>query len=321
MNFTVRQAVAYLRVSTKGQGASGFGIAAQRAQIERYAELRGYRIKQVFIEVASAMSDLSEDRPILAAALKKAKKRKQVVLVASMDRLTRDRDHFAKLQAAKDPEIEIADLNPNASTITLQAAAARAQREGELIGERTRKALAEAKAMGTLLGNRTNLPEAQAKGTAENARVAAIRMEELRAEIIAVQNAGATTAAAIAAALNKKKVRTAQGGAWTTGNVRRVLRTLGTPKSFKDLAHVGMKPFFTLKGRLTDEGRERLSDVLKEQRGGISELMRSLGCSPSDASLSNALKHDHAILDPELIDRVTKWIIVSEWEKDAQIDV
>ena len=65
----MKQAIGYVRVSTPKQGESGFGMDAQRAQIEKYAQLTGYRLTKVFTEVASAMGDAeNETTPVESGA-------------------------------------------------------------------------------------------------------------------------------------------------------------------------------------------------------------------------------------------------------------
>ena len=83
----MRDAVAYIRVSTKQQGRSGLGLEAQEAALARFAEAEGFRFLQTFTETESGADD---DRPGLAAAIASARKAKAPIIVAKLDRLSRD---------------------------------------------------------------------------------------------------------------------------------------------------------------------------------------------------------------------------------------
>src|SRR3954469_6986438 len=159
-------ALAYLRVSTGQQGKSGLGIEAQRAAIATFAAAEGMTIKAEHVEVETGKgTDALDRRPVLAAALAAARKAKVPVIVAKLDRLSRDVAFVSGLMAHKVPFI-VAELGADADPFMLHLYAALAEKERRLISERTRAALAAKKTQGTLLGNRTNLADAQAKGIA-----------------------------------------------------------------------------------------------------------------------------------------------------------
>ena len=83
--------LAYYRVSTMRQGKSGLGLEAQRAAVERFAEGEGLTIVNEFVEIESGKgADALNLRPKLAAALAEARKQKCSVVVAKLDRLSRD---------------------------------------------------------------------------------------------------------------------------------------------------------------------------------------------------------------------------------------
>src|SRR5580692_2575113 len=87
----VRQVVTYIRVSTAQQGKSGLGIEAQRAALARFVEAEGCEVVGEFVEVETGKgADAIERRPQLAAARATARKAKAAVLVAKLDRLSRD---------------------------------------------------------------------------------------------------------------------------------------------------------------------------------------------------------------------------------------
>ena len=83
--------IAYVRVSTQKQGKSGLGLEAQRAAIARFAASEGLEIIGEFTEIESGKgADALARRPQLVAALKAAKKAKCAIVVAKLDRLSRD---------------------------------------------------------------------------------------------------------------------------------------------------------------------------------------------------------------------------------------
>src|SRR4051795_5100964 len=146
------QAVAYVRVSTTQQGKSSLGIEAQRAAIARFCEAEGYAIEAEHVEVETGKgADALERRPQLAAALARAKRQKGPVIVAKLDRLSRDVHFISGLMAQRVPFI-VAELGAGADPFMLHLYAAFAEQERAMISRRTREALAEKKAAGAVLG-------------------------------------------------------------------------------------------------------------------------------------------------------------------------
>jgi DNA invertase Pin-like site-specific DNA recombinase len=219
----MRQVVTYIRVSTAAQGRSGLGIEAQRAALARFVETEGCEMLGEFVEVETGKgADALDRRPQLAAALAMARKAKAAVLVAKLDRLSRDVAFISDLMARRVPFI-VAELGADADPFMLHLYAALAEKERHLIADRTRAALAARKAQGVRLGNPTNLAAAGAKG-AETQRAGADAFAENVLPIVRqIQAAGATTPRAIAAALNDRGVRTARGGDWHDSTVRNLL--------------------------------------------------------------------------------------------------
>jgi DNA invertase Pin-like site-specific DNA recombinase len=106
--------IAYLRVSTWQQQRSGLGIDAQRAAIERFAATEALAISTEFVEFESGKgADALERRPQLAAALAMAKAKKCSVVVAKLDRLSRDVAFVAGLMAQRVPFM-VAELGRDA---------------------------------------------------------------------------------------------------------------------------------------------------------------------------------------------------------------
>lgn len=212
--------VAYLRVSTQQQGRSGLGLDAQRAAVVAFSASHGFTIVAEFVEVETGKgADALDRRPQLVAALARAKREKCAVTVAKLDRLSRDVAFIAGLMSRAVPFI-VADMGEDVDPFLLHLYAALAEKERNLISERTRAALAQRKAHGAVLGNRTNLAHARELGRA-TLRQAADTFASNAAPIIRdIQAAGVTTLAAIADALNARGVATARGGRWYPATVR-----------------------------------------------------------------------------------------------------
>src|SRR3981189_3399101 len=160
----MERVITYLRVSTRQQQRSGLGIDAQRAAIERFAATESLSIAAEFVEFESGKgADALERRPQLAAALAAAKSSKCSVVVAKLDRLSRDVAFVSGLMAQRVLFI-VAELGRDADPFMLHLYAALAEKERRLISERTIAALQAKKASGAKLGNLTNLPVAAAIG-------------------------------------------------------------------------------------------------------------------------------------------------------------
>jgi DNA invertase Pin-like site-specific DNA recombinase len=216
--------VSYLRVSTTAQGKSGLGLEAQREAIQRFAQAEGLTISAEHVEVETGKgSDALDRRPVLREALAQARKAKASIVVAKLDRLSRDVHFISGLMSQRVPFI-VAELGADTDPFMLHIYAALAEKERRLISERTRAALAAKKAQGAILGNRTNLADAQQLGRAAG-RAAA---DQFAANVLPIvrqmQAAGVTTLQAIADALNARSIHTARGGAWHTSTVRNLLK-------------------------------------------------------------------------------------------------
>src|SRR5258708_5460930 len=132
--------VAYFRVSTDKQGRSGLGLEAQREAVLTYLDGGRWSLVEKFVEVESGKRN---DRPELTAALATCKKHKAKLIIAKLDRLSRNLAFIATLM---DSGVEfIAVDNPHANKLTIHILAAVAQHEREMISQRTRDALHAAK--------------------------------------------------------------------------------------------------------------------------------------------------------------------------------
>ena len=218
------EAIAYLRVSTRRQGRSGLGIDAQRAVIAQFAAGEGLTLIGEHVETETGKGrDALARRPELRNALAAARTARYPVVVAKLDRLSRDVAFISGLMAQRAPFV-VAELGADADPFMLHLYAALAEKERRLIAERTRAALAIRKARGTPLGNPQNAPEAAAIGRAAQITQADRFAAETLPVIRALQATGITTLAALAAALNARAIPTARGGQWHVSTVRNVLR-------------------------------------------------------------------------------------------------
>jgi DNA invertase Pin-like site-specific DNA recombinase len=220
----MQNVISYLRVSTDKQGRSGLGLEAQREAIARFVEAEGFLLTSEYVEVETGKgSDALDRRPKLAAALTQARKTKQAVVVAKLDRLSRDVAFISGLMPHRVPFV-VAELGADVDPFVLHLFAALAEKERSLIAERTRAALARKKAQGALLGNRTNLADAQAKGAEQNAARATTFAANVLPVVREIQAAGLTSTREIAAALNARGIRTARGGDWHHTTVQNLLK-------------------------------------------------------------------------------------------------
>lgn len=220
--------VAYYRVSTERQGRSGLGLEAQRAAVEAYARQVGGQLLEAFTEVESGKRD---DRPQLSQALHLARITGAVLVIAKLDRLSRDAAFLLTLQKAG-TRFVAADM-PNADETTVGIMAIMAQREREAISQRTKEALKAAKARGAKLGNPNGAAALQRAGKGNAAGVAAVKAsadsyaQDLRPILQTLRAAGVESLGATAAALNARGVRTPRGGQWHKTSVANLLRRLG----------------------------------------------------------------------------------------------
>lgn len=123
--------LAYYRVSTQRQGKSGLGLDAQRAAVEHFAEGEGLTIMKEFLEIESGKgADALNLRPKLAAALAEARKQKCAVVVAKLDRLSRDVAFVAGLMSQRVPFV-VAELGADADPFMLHITLRLLKRNGE----------------------------------------------------------------------------------------------------------------------------------------------------------------------------------------------
>jgi DNA invertase Pin-like site-specific DNA recombinase len=219
---TTKPLIGYIRVSTAMQGRSGLGIEAQREALARFAGSEGFELARVFIEVETGKgSDALERRPQLAAALAEARRKRCAVVVAKLDRLSRDVHFVSGLMAHRVPFL-VAELGPDVDPFILHLFAALAEKERAMISARTKAALAAAKARGVKLGG-PKLAQARKAAVATIEAGADNHAANVLPIIREIKRAGAATLREIADALNARGVATARGGRWYAMTVSNVL--------------------------------------------------------------------------------------------------
>lgn len=216
--------VCYIRVSTKRQERSGLSFDAQKAIIEHYAQLDKAEIAAEFIETESG-KDL-ENRPILKEAIQYAQANKCVLVVAKLDRLSRDVEHIFKIQKQLGSLFKSCDL-PTTDALTLSIYAGIAQRERELISIRTRQALQAKKRQGAKLGRLSNLTyEGRSAGGAARRNKAKTNQNNQRAiALIRICREKGMSLAEIANHLNSNGFATATGKSFSKATIVRCLKS------------------------------------------------------------------------------------------------
>ena len=218
--------ISYLRVSTAKQGQSGLGIEAQRKAVTDYLNGGNWQLIAEYVEVESGKRN---DRPQLAAALAYAKATGATIVIAKLDRLSRD---AAFLLGLRDAGVDFVAVDmPAANRMTVGVMALVAEQEREMISQRTKTALAAAKARGTKLGNPNGARALQGRGNAEAVAAVKAAAGAHTAQVLpivqSIQAQGMTSLHAIAAELNHRGILTARGGQWHATTVKNLLAREG----------------------------------------------------------------------------------------------
>ncbi len=229
--------VSYLRVSTARQGRSGLGLEAQRKAVADYLNGGDWKLLAEVVEVESGKLT---DRPKLAEALRLCRVHNATLVIAKLDRLSRDAHFLLGLEKAG-VDFVAADM-PHANRLTVGIMAMVADEERRAISKRTKEALAAAKARGVRLGgirprhveqwgDKGNLPAVSHLGRnssrAMRVQKAAARAADLAPIIAEIRASGRKSLRQIAAALNERGVQTPRGRVWQATQVKRVLKRVG----------------------------------------------------------------------------------------------
>lgn len=213
--------IAYYRVSTAKQGKSGLGLEAQREAVRTFLNGGSWTLAGEFTEVESGKRN---DRPELAKALQACRVYGARLVIAKLDRLSRDAHFLLGLEKAG-VDFVAADM-PMANRLTVGIMAMVADEERRMISARTKAALAAAKARGTKLGgNRGAVLSASArkKGRAAQTNRANERANDLAPLLATIRSEGVTSLRGIALALTRRGVSTPRGNTtWTAMQVARL---------------------------------------------------------------------------------------------------
>jgi len=216
---TQKQYVPYYRVSTNRQGQSGLGLAAQKHSVTNFIKCNDCIIQE-FTDVETGKNN---ERPELAKAIALAQKKDAVLVIAKLDRLSRNLTFISALMDAK-IKFVCADM-PNANELSVHIMASLAQWERKRISERTKDALAQLKKRGVKLGSPQNWSdEVRALGPLKRKEIASKNANNIKAKKISkLLKRDGKTLHEIANELNESGFKTSKGGSFAPEQVRRLL--------------------------------------------------------------------------------------------------
>jgi DNA invertase Pin-like site-specific DNA recombinase len=224
---TAGKFVSYCRVSTAKQGVSGLGLEAQKSAILQFLNGGTWELIGEFVEVESGKVD---NRPELLKALKRCKLTGATLLVAKLDRLSRDMAFICSLEKAG-VEFTVCDF-PSANKFTIHIFAALAQYERELISQRTTAALAAKKARGEKIGSPQNLtPAAMKKGAKSASKARIVKADRFALEVVPLIQDCLDNGLSLnktAQHLNERHILTPTGkaGMWTAQAVKNIINRI-----------------------------------------------------------------------------------------------
>ena len=293
----MQTAIGYLRVSTKEQGRSGLGLAAQRRDIEAFGEHEGFAIKSWHQDVQTgAGADALMLRPGLAAALKEARGARCPLLVSRLDRLSRNVHFITGLMEHK-VHFVVAALGRDCDEFTLHIYASLAEQERKMISERVKAAKAAAKRRGQKFGlallSKAEHRRIVSLSVAAMDKAAAERAEAYRLHVEWAlrqpgKNGRPTTFNSAANRLNERNIGSPMGGLWSRATLERMASRLGlnahpVGKMPRDVARARVHAIWKLHPELTGNqviarlglkhllGIERAWQLLKECRRAAAE--------------------------------------------------
>ena len=206
--------VAYYRVSTEKQGHSGLGLEGQRNEVQKLLNK-----EKVFREFTEIESGKRKDRPILKQAIELCKQEKATLVIAKLDRLSRNVNFISELMDGGVKFI-CCDM-PTATEFTIHIYSAIAQEERKLISMRTKTALAIKKKQGVKLGKSENFKnEHRLKGVSARVVIAQKNENNIRARAYLTAISG--TLQQKANSLNENGFRTSKGKLFTPMQVKRL---------------------------------------------------------------------------------------------------
>jgi DNA invertase Pin-like site-specific DNA recombinase len=242
----MKDAIGYTRVSTKEQGRSGLGLAAQRYDIEAFGAREGFVVKSWHQDIQTgAGKDALLMRPGLATALKEARASRSPLMVSRLDRLSRNVHFIAGLMEHK-VHFVVAQLGRDCDVFTLHIYASLAEQERKMISERAKAAAAVAKRRGKKFGfqlrSKSWRRQVSALGRDALVKEAMERAQAYRVHIEwAFQqpglDGGPISYRAAAQTLNARNIESPTGQRWRGHALQRMARRLGLhhpPGNLKD---------------------------------------------------------------------------------------
>lgn len=211
------KAIAYRRVSSKRQGESKLGLLGQLESIQNFCGAESLELVADFVDVESGGKD---ERTGLNEALKLAKEIGATIVVAKLDRLSRDVHYISGLMKHNVPFI-VAELGKDVPSFMLHIYASFAELERSMIRKRVKESLAQAKKRGTKLG--THIPQVKEACRAGNIKRGNKSFEAILPHIQEAQEQGFTSTRKIATFLNDKGITTPRGKSWTSKQISRIL--------------------------------------------------------------------------------------------------
>jgi DNA invertase Pin-like site-specific DNA recombinase len=222
--------VTYYRVSTQKQGQSGLGLDAQKSAATDYIIAHHGVELASFTEIESGKIN---GRPQLEAALLRCRQTHATLLVAKLDRLSRNAAFLFNL---RDSGVRFQALDiPEANTLTLGVMAVLAQHEREIISARTKAALAARRARGQPLGTPRDMSAYRARASvrarAVNREKARVRAAEVAPAIAAARSSGCHSLRQIAHHLDELGIPTPRGKEWTATAVSNAEKLIATTRA------------------------------------------------------------------------------------------
>jgi DNA invertase Pin-like site-specific DNA recombinase len=214
--------IAYFRVSTGKQERSGLGLEAQQRDVSAFVRQRGGELLAEYQDIESGKND---ERPELERAMRHCRVTGAELLIAKLDRLSRNATFIGQLMQAGIVRFRAADM-PDAGELETKVLALFAESERKAIGARTKAALASAKARGVKLGNPQNLRNQQAgsiHGNQRKTELANSRAADVGFYVREAQASGIESLRGIAGYLNARHMFAPRGGKWTPTQVARLL--------------------------------------------------------------------------------------------------
>lgn len=222
--------VSYLRVSTAKQGRSGLGLDAQQEAVGGHIRRENGKVLAQYVEIESGKKGLKE-RPELGKALEHCRLTGATLIIAKLDRLSRDAHFLLGLQRASVGFV-CADM-PQANELTVGIMALVAEEERKAISRRTKDALAVAKARGVKLGCPNGAKHLRKYGNEAGVQAVKAKAQEhalaLSSTLAEIRAAGIVSTNGIAEELNRRCIVTPRGGKWYAASVKRTLERLLEP--------------------------------------------------------------------------------------------